>query len=380
MRIFSFLTTILLALQAVSGAALAQESGQTTIGGDLFAAGTTAVNREDGHDDLFLAGESVRQEAPILGNGHLVGRRVSVSRDIGGDLYAAGMDVDVAAPVAGDVTAAGYNVRVAGAVGGDVRAAGQRIDLLAPVAGYALMAGERLMLDAVVGGDAVLAGQDIEFGEAARVEGRLSLYADDPDAIDVPERVAPESRIDRHRAEDFEEHHPMPVPVPGGRGTVIVGFLGGVVLLTLVTILVATLAPGGLTRVRDEAFDRPLRTMWIGFLGHSALVGAAFLLVLTLVGMLVSPALLLMGVLLGVAGYIVGAYALGAALLIGFGRIEIDTLGERAVAALIGALVAGLAVLVPFLGWFFMLGLVLWGSGGLLEAMFRPVFYAAPEY
>jgi hypothetical protein len=117
--------------------------------------------------------------------------------------------------------------------------------------------------------------------------------------------------------------------------------------------------------LRDRVSARPFRTLGIGFLTLSALIGAAVVLALTIVGILVAPVLILAAVLIGLAGYVVTVYIFGSTVWEAIGRGEPDTLGERAIAALIGALLASVIVLVPFLGWLFMLAAVLLGMGAL---------------
>jgi hypothetical protein len=63
--------------------------------------------------------------------------------------------------------------------------------------------------------------------------------------------------------------------------------------------------------------------------------------------------------------------------MIAIGRGEPETLGARALAALVGATLAGLIALIPLAGWLFVLALVLAGVGAITLRMFRPAFFAA---
>jgi hypothetical protein len=117
---------------------------------------------------------------------------------------------------------------------------------------------------------------------------------------------------------------------------------------------------------------RPFRTLGLGFLALSALVGSAVIVALTIVGLLLVPAVVVATVLVGFAGDVIAVYMLGAGLTEWWRRREPARFGERAVAALVGAVVAGLIVLVPFLGWLFMLAAVLVGTGALARAAFGP--------
>ena len=122
---------------------------------------------------------------------------------------------------------------------------------------------------------------------------------------------------------------------------------------------------------REITRDRPLRTFWIGFLTLAALIGSSVLLVLTVIGALVAPAIIALAAGLGFLGYLIATYLVGLSLWAWFGALPPDAFHERALAALMGAIAVALFALVPFLGWFLILVLTLTGLGAL-SWLFRP--------
>ena len=58
------------------------------------------------------------------------------------------------------------------------------------------------------------------------------------------------------------------------------------------------------------------------------------------------------------------------------GGSEPDSIADRATAAGVGALTAGIIGLIPFLGWLFVLALVLAGLGAITIRTIRPAFFA----
>ena len=367
----------LLAIAALlASSAAAQEDTETfRLGGDVYTAGAAVEIAGDAIDDAFGAGERVDLAAPIAGSAHLAGRRVTADAEVGGNLYAAGADVTVGAPVAGNATLAGYDVNVGAEVGGALRAMAAHVRIEAPVAGTALLAGQSVTLDAVITGDTVIAAETLDFGSAARIDGRLILYAEDGETPAVPERVVPPERIERRTVADDMGGFDMPRPGPT---TLIGGFLGGIIIAALLATLVASIAPQRLERLRDVVRARPLRSFWIGFLALSALLGASILLVLTLIGIIVAPAVIIAAAVLGFIGYLVGVYLVGRAFWDWIGQLPPDTLVERALAALIGATAVAILALVPFLGWLVLMILTLVGLGGLTIAVFRPELRTDP--
>ena len=358
-------------LTALAAAPPAAAQDGFDLGGDVFRAGRTAVFDAAGANDAFLAGEQVRLGAEVAGSAHLAGRRVELAGPVGGDLYAAGMDIVVGAPVAGDATLAARDIAVTAEIGEELRAMGATVRVAAPVGGAALLSGDTVVLDAPVSGDVALMGERLEFGEAAAIEGRLILYGDEESLAAVPARVVPPERIDLRTPEDWEGSG-MGMSAPSA-ATAVGSFIVGVLILALLAWLAALVAPVGVEVLRDRTGARPFKTLGVGFLALSALIGAAVVLALTIIGIFVAPAVLLVAGLLGLAGYVVAVYMIGSSLWEAMRRGEPDSAAERALAAVIGAAVASLLVLVPFLGWLFMLAAVLIGMGALAGAIFsRP--------
>jgi hypothetical protein len=361
-------------LVAAAGPAAGQDrDAPFRIGDDMFRAGTSVVHDTEGVDDLFAAAEMGEIAAPLTGSAYLAGRRVAVGAEVGGDLHAAGADVTVSAPVAGDATLGGYDVTVAAPVSADLRAAARNLRLSADVGGTALVAAESVDLDAAIAGDAEIAADSVTFGDGASVGGRLVLVGEQGRLAEVPPSVAPPERVE-HR-EIAAGHAPAP-DRPRGWLALASGMLGTVLVVTALATLAAVVAPHGVERLRAIADERPFRTFWIGFLALATLLGASILLVLTLIGVFVAPAVLVAAFVLAVLGYVLAVYLTGRAVWSWIGQLPPDSFWERALTALIGAVLVALIALVPFVGWLAVLVLTLTGLGALTVAVLRPEFRA----
>lgn len=334
--------------------------------GDVFRSGGAVVFSGAGARDVFLAGERVELAAPVSGSAHLAGRRVQSAAAVGGALYASGAFVEVSGPVSGAATLAGYDLAVSGAIGGNLRAFGSNIDIKAPVGGGALVFGDHVELAAPVLGDAMIGADALSFGEGARVDGKLILLEEPGRAAEVPASVAPPERIERRAVS-----HGLGMTGPGWLA-IIAGLLLGAVVLAILATLVPTIAPWRTARLAAIAAEGPLRTLGAGFLALAALIGAALLLVATLVGVVVAPFALLAALALGLLGYVVGVYLLGAWAVIRFGGLEPDTFPEYALAGVIGAVAATLLALLPFVGWLVILALTFTGAGAVAISTLRP--------
>lgn len=366
--------TMLLAFTLSTSPTAAQEDDhQFRLGADLFVADDAVSIDDSGLEDVFAAGERIDLASSIAGSAHLAGRRLEIRGPVGDALYAAAADVAVLAAVAGNASLAGYDVAVEGPVGGNLRAAARHVRIAGPVAGTAILGGQDVTLESTIGGDVVIGANRVSFGPEARIDGRLSLYGEDAARLDVPTNVIPADRIDRHTIRGEDTYHEIGTR-PATWITAAGAFLAGLIFISVMTGLLAAVAPVGVDRMRTIAGGRPLRALWIGFLALSALIGSVFVLGATLVGLLATPVILLALAMLSFLGYLIGVYLLGSLVWSRFNRHPADVLPERLVVAAIGTVASGLLGLVPFVGWLALYALGLIGIGALTVALVRPEF------
>lgn len=352
--------------------AAAQTEEVLEIGGDVYRAGQTVTLDAPGADDAWLAGETVRALADLGGDLHAAGRWVTVEGAVGGTVHAGGQIVTLEGAVAGDATVLGMEVTL-GDVAGDVRAMGSEVTLRGDIGGYAIAGGEFVRVEGRIAGDLLVSARDLDFGPDAEVAGEIRLYEEEDGALDVPGGVAEPDRITRRTVEEWETE--MSDYSPVSTRWLVGKFLWGVMMVTALAALIAAIMPDRLARFREAVLERPVRGLVIGFLGLSALIGSVFVFGMTLVGLLLVPGILLVAGLAGFAGYVIGAYVLGVAILRQAGRELPASFADRAIAGGVGALAAALIALLPFLGWLFVLALTLTGFGAILIVWVRPRFF-----
>jgi hypothetical protein len=365
------MVTILALVLAGGAAAQSEETVARNVGGDVFTAGQTVRHVAEGADDLLMAGETVESAAALGGDAVIAGRKVEVTAPVAGDVYAAGMYVTVTAPVSGDASLLGYRIET-GEIGGDLRATGSEVRIAGPVAGYAAITAERVVLEAEVAGEMHVAAREIEFGSNARIGGQLFLYEAEGEEAEVPASVIGADRITRREVEEWEP--PMEDFQPVNAGRVLASFIAGIIGLTALATLVAALIPEALAEMRRRLLAAPFGSLWVGFLAQSVIVGGMVVFAMTIIGIFAIPAFVLLAMVAAIAGYVVGVYSFGVGLLMAFGRSEPGSIGEKALSAGVGALIAGIIAAIPFLGWLFVLALSLAGLGAIAEKLFRPRF------
>lgn len=351
--------------------AMAQDEGNWRFGGDAYMAGRNVVLSGEAVQDLFIAGDKVRAEADVDGSAHMAGRYVALQSRVGQNFYGAGMEVEVAGTVAGNVSIMGDSLSVSEPVSGNLRAMGSNVDIAAPVAGSAILGGDHVALDGVIGGDLALATNDIVWGDGAQVLGDVHVYSDTPDAIAVPERVASADRVILHEAAAFDHDGAMGSMERPSFLQQLRGWLGGVLVVGVLATLFAAIAPDYLANLRQRALARPVKSGVIGFVGLSALVGSVVFLAMTGIGIVLIPISILAAILLGIAGYVIGAYLLGVWAVRMSGRPVPASTGERAVAAFVGAAIGALIGLIPWIGWLAVMAIFLVGAGGLVARILK---------
>lgn len=348
----------------------ADDAASALFGGDRYVAGREVAAAEATPRDLFIAGEIVGVEEAVGGSAHAAGRRVRIEAQVGGSLYAMGYEVLVAEPVAGGVSIAAAEIAVEGAVGGNLRAAGSDVRLSADVDGAAVLAGRDVRLDGTIGGDLSVTADRLSFAENAQVAGEVTVYSDNPEDIAVPASVAPPERVTIRDARELRGAS-RPFREEGGTalGAALFGFVMSVITVAALAAIFVFAMPEHLAAVRRHALARPGNSILWGFVGMSTLAGAGIVLALTVIGLLLVPACFVIAGLAGLMGYVFGSYILGVGLWMRFGKPEPETSAEKIGLAALGAFVTGVLVLIPFLGWLFLLALTFLGLGASLTLL-----------
>lgn len=331
-RAFALLAVAVVGVSLFSGVATAQEtrSGETvvvgedeTVDGDLTAFGGTVVIQGTVDGDLTAFGGDVLIEGEVTGDAEAFAGNVRVTGDVGGEVGAAAGNVVVSeSATVGALSAAGGNVAVEGTVEGDVEAAAGSVSL-GP--------------EAVVGGDLTYGGELNQHPDA-EVAGSVS-----------------------------EESTSGPVPAPIGELPTPPTWLGPLYWLLVNLVLGAILLAvfprfsDGLARTaREEA----LKSAGVGVLALVGIPIALGLVAVTVVGIPLTLVGILLFVVLLWIGSVYGRFALGAWLL------SLADAENRWAALAVGLLVVALVGLIPFMGGFVDLVVLLLGLGALVLALY----------
>lgn len=369
MRQFLFLTFTAFVLSAVS--ATAQQVSREH-GGDTYLAGEAVTEALSAPGDVFAAGSVVTTSGSVSGDAHVAGYDVDISTRTGGDLYAAGSSVNIDAPVGEDITAAGFSLRstVDAVTQGNVRLFGRTLTIDGPVAGALTAFGGKVHLNAPVSGDAWIVAETLTFGPEARIDGNLTLTAED--AVNIPPTVIPQERItleerdgrDMYRAFD-ESWEWMEMPLLPTWLSLLSAFLISTIFLLLLAAIFLSFVPERVEKMRRRVTRQPLQTFLLGVIGLSALFGMVPVTALTVIGLPFVPVALLLIIVAWTLGYLLAAYAIARRVWVAFDGSDDPSILTKL--AIVGLAIVVVAVLnfIPFVGWVVNYTLVLLGVGAM---------------
>lgn len=373
MRSFGFILATSAAL-AMTPAAWSEPSS-VQIGGDHFYSGEIVNETVNLGRDGFLAGRTVTAGGVSQGDLHVSGFDVTVNAETVQDLYAFGATVILRGAVGEDLTAAGFTVRAeeSAAIQGNARMFAKTVTIEGPIDGALMAMGQDVILNAQVKGDARIAAQSISFGPEAVVTGTLTYSSDDQ--LTVPERVAAPERVVFEKldiSDTWEEWEDMgrEMPILPSFASMFFGFIVTLLFYLVIGAMALTFIPKRLQHMRQSIAAAPGRSILLGVVGLSMLIGMIPILAMTIVGIPFVPIVILGLIAVWILGYALGAYSV--AMRVWSAISDDPEPGKISRLVVLAAAITTVALLnfIPFVGWVVNYTLVLLGVGALTRALF----------
>lgn len=330
-------------------------------------------------DTLIVFGETIAIDGDVTGNLIAFARTINVRGTIGGSVVAAAQNVVIDGPVGGTVFAAGRGVDVLAGVGGDVFGAGNNVTIgnRSEIAGNATVAARYAALRGRIGGDLTSAASDLEIsGEVVRnvrastestrvvangrIGGDLRTRSVDPDNIEIAPGASVGGATDTQVVEGGE---------PRNRFMTASFYLGKVLWIGaafVMGLLLLWLFPG----LRTVDLDSPaqaLKSAGVGFLTALALPVASVLLLVTLIGIPLGVLGFVLFALLLYSAKIVVAFLIGRRLFASPG----GALPHHAAMLIAGLFIVAIAASLPLVGGPLSFALTLVGIGLIVDYALR---------
>lgn len=306
-----------------------------TVRGDVFCAGQSVVITGVVQGDVLCAGQTMRIEGSVLGNVRAAAQTLTVTGSVNGNITLAGQTVTLAAgsSVGQDVTAFATNLQLQGHVGRDVVGGGQIIHL-----------------SATIGRDAELTGSAITLGSGSRIARNLTYSSEtsaDIQAGAIVDGATAHKIVAEHRTNEWSSALDKAV-----YWFVALALLGGALALLTPKVLPATRAAFG-------------RKLWQALIAGALLFVVSplvvLVLVLTIFGIPLAVALMLLLAVVGVVGLLAGSHAVGAWII---GRF--DWKQQQFSALLFGLGITMLVGVIPFIGGLLVSLLLVAGMGSVV--------------
>ena len=323
-------------------------------------------------DDLYLAGNRIVINGTVNGDVLAVGDTITVNGKINGNIIAVGSTINIGGEVTHAVRVAGGNINISGNVGGDLVVAGGEVNITntaiigrdlvfgagdiqinAPIGDDIKGGGSEVTITNLVAGNVEIGAKNLVINSTANIRGNLIYVSENEAEIQSGAKIGGTTT---HKVPKVKE------PVVPNLG------IWGKVIAFLMTLLAGTviilIAPQRATAVATSIRRKPWLSLGWGAIILFATPIAAIVTFITVIGV---PVGLIGLTLYGMAIYL-SQIAVG--LFIGYWIIGyFSNVGSRGI--LVGALALGLAVLtllklIPYVGFPLWLATALFGIGAMV--------------
>lgn len=326
------------------------------VSGDFYGFGDTANLSGVINGDAYVVGRKITINAPVSDDVVVVGSTIQVHAPIGDDFRAFGAEVTLAEEVKGDVFVIGGELRVlsTASIEGDIIFYGGTLVVEGPVAGAVLSTGNDIRIDAFVGGDLTVNAEHMTLGDRSEVLGDI-VYRGGTDIVRSQNAV-----VVGDIQEDQREKEPVSF------GAVFIPFIMGL-FSALIGFLLFRPFFQGLVREAKTGYGQ------YGLIGLAVCVAApfaAFILMVSVLGLFVGMFLLALYIALLVAAWVTATIVVGT-YVVGLVTKRYDV---TLTAVVVGAITLDLALLVPFLGPLVVFASILIALGALSLRLYRHLF------
>jgi len=342
--------------------ARAADSAEAKVDNDQFVAGGSVRQTKPVEGDLFGVGGNVDLAASVQGDAVLGGGDVRVRDNVKQDLYVGGGNVRLEAAVGRNARLAGGNVEIAssGSIAGNLSVAGGTVEIRGTVGGNVQAAGGDVLIDGTVAGDVRIAAGSLELGPNARIGGKLVHRGVEKIRRDPAAQVG--GGIERGpavRVRGEERRH---------SGLGIGGWLWSLGLIALAGFI-AGVFPVGSRSMGDGLRNDPGIGLLLGFIALVCIPIAAVVLMVTIIGIPLALAVLLLYFVMLIVGYAAVGVMLGDAALARLRSQDAARAGWRVGAAMAAMLALALLTRIPVLGGLVIFVVLLAGLGAIVLAV-----------
>src|SRR3989338_8957732 len=352
----------------------AKNNGSVNIGAEevitnLYTGGNIVTIDANVEKGLHAAGNVVNINGNVGQSVYSAGGTVMVNGDVLGSVHTAGGSVVVGSKISDDLFIAGGNVMVSkqASVGGDLMVGGGTIDIQGPVVGDVSIGGGVVTINSEIGGNVKINQVDeLILGSSAVINGNLEYYSKKPIQVEEGAVVKGETIVNEKKAVSKNIDK-------GVFAGVLFTIISVALLIKMVGLLIVGLIFAYVFKKTTEACAKEgLTSFWKSLLTGLVLFLitpiASVILIVTLFGLWLGLVVLMiyfvsLTIAAAITGIIFGIWL--AHLLFKKKDYTADwkiVIGGTVILAILG--------LIPVVGWFMMLVLVLVSLGAFYRSIF----------
>lgn len=338
---------------------------------NVHVGGATVDIRTTATDSVWVGGAQVTIDGDIGRDIHFGGAVATIRGNIAGNLRGGGAVIEIDADVGQDVNVGGASVTFSrnATIGGDVGAGGASVNYGADAAGDVKLYGASIVFSGGSDGDVTLGGESITVGGLARIAGNLTIVTRNQPTIASSADIGGEILISEPK-DWFEEGSPWMSGDPPD-WAVKLFFALFLAIGTLIAGVVLLLFGGRLLGSAAGTMRHgPVSSLLLGIVTLVLVPVIGILLMMTGLGITVGIAVVALVPILLVFGHVTAATGLVAGLLGGAnGRRNYGPV-TAFFFLLIGSVVIGLLGLIPWVGPWIVLVILVTGTGAFSRTFF----------
>jgi hypothetical protein len=329
---------------------------------DLYLFGNTITIDAPILNDLAAAGNSVTLNGDVTGSVFTAGSDVFIRSKIGNTLRAAGGTVAVSAPITHDVLIAGGNIRIAksASISGDLLIAGGQVQIEAPVKGKIYVIGGDVTINNIVGGNVEGQMDSLTLGNAAFINGNLSYKSENKAVIKKGAVIRGKNEF---KQLDVSKNQPQ-----GLAAIFTVGSLYKLAIDIIISLLLIILIPVLLRNILDKIIHTPLGMTGYGFL--FLVFWPLFSLILLIMLMLGLASFLFYGLIL-ISTIFLSKILTGWCLMQWWEKRNKKEYSLNWKAGIIGPVAFFIIGMIPVAGWLIAFIIYLMSLGGTTKYLFE---------
>ncbi len=336
---------------------------------NLYTVGNMISIDGDIEKSLYAGGNVITVNGNVEGNIFVGGNTMVIRGNVGDSVHAGGSNILIEGKIEEDLFLGGGNITISksASVGGDLIIGGGTVDIEGPVAGNVLLGGGQIIINSKIGGQVKVKVDELRLGPQAEIAKNLVYSSLKEASIDEGARILGEV--------DFKKIEVKKLSVFKSRGMLFGILTLGFLIKILMGIAVGLVLVYIFRNMTERAIKESLAHFWANLgRGFAALIltpVAAIIILITVIGAWLAG-------LIGLA-YILMVFLSLALAGIAFGSWLIKVVKKRDKylvnwqAVVLGVIVLGIVVLIPFVGWLVGLIFVLISLGALYRIVYQGI-------